>query len=484
MKRVALILSMLLTGCAVGPRYERPQAPGEGAGKPVAFVDPGVTKVATGPAEGQWWRLFRDPALDRLVRDALTYNTDVRQASANLRRARALLSESRTGRLPTTNLSAGYTRQRVGAEQLGTQGGASGGTGGITGFEFDYFTVGLDAAYEVDLFGRVSRSVEAARADAGAAAAALDGARVAVAAETARTYAQACSFAAQAEVARETARLQDRTLDLTRRLAEAGRGTRRDVDQAVVLAERARASVPTYEAERRSALYALATLTGRTPAEVDADASQCRTPPAVTTLIPVGDGAALLARRADVREAERTLAAETARIGVATAALFPSIKLMGSVSLGATDIDNLGKASSFNFSAGPLISWSFPNIGVARARIKQARASADASLAVFDGTVLTALKEVEQALARYAAAIEANGGLRRAEAAASSAARIAELRFNEGRDSFLQRLDAERDRATARGALAQSDADLAEAQVALFKALGGGWEGAGQPERR
>lgn len=485
MKRIALALSLsltsLLAGCAVGPNYRPPEM--SGTMKPGAFIDPGVTKVSTGPAEGQWWRLFRDPALDRLVQDALKYNTDVRQASANLRRARAVLSQARTGRLPTTDLSAGYSRRRIGAEQLGTQGG-QGAAGGATGFEFDFFTTGLDAAYEVDLFGRVSRSVEAARGDAAAERAALDGARVAVAAETARTYAQVCGFAAQADVARETARLQDRTLDLTRRLFDAGRGTRREVDQAVVLTEVARAKVPTFEAERRASLYALATLTGRPPAEIDADASQCLMPPGVVTLIPVGDGAALLARRPDVREAERRLAAETARIGVETAALFPSIRLLGSVSLGATDIDNVGKASSFNFSAGPLIRWSFPNIGVARARIKQARASAEASLAAFDGTVLTALKEVEQALARYSAAIEANAGLRRAEVAASSAAAIAELRFNEGRDSFLQRLDAERDRATARGALAQSNAEMAEAQVALFKALGGGWEGAVEPERR
>ncbi|HEX7855795.1 MAG TPA: TolC family protein [Sphingobium sp.] len=479
MKRFALglSLSLLLAGCAVGLNYKRPETPGGGP-KPGAFIDPGVTRVSTGPAEGQWWRLFNDPALDRLVLDALAHNTDVRQASANLRRARATLLEARAGRLPTTDLSAGYTRQRVSAEQLGLQGAS---TGGVTGYEFDFFTVGMDAAYEVDLFGRVSRSIEAARGDAAAAQAALDGARVSVAAETARTYAQACGYAAQAQVARETARLQDQTRDLTQRLLDAGRGTRRDLDQAVVLAENARAQVPVYEAERRAALYALATLTGRLPSEIDADASQCVTPPGVTTLIPVGDGAALLARRADVREAERTLAADTARVGVATAALFPSIKLLGSVSLGAQDAGNLGKSSSFNFSAGPLISWSFPNIAVARSRIKQARAGADVSLAAFDGAVLTALKEVEQALARYASAIDANASQRRAATAADSAASIAGLRFTEGRDSFLQRLDAERDRAQARAALAQSETTLAEAQVALFKALGGGWEGAPAP---
>ncbi|HEX7873454.1 MAG TPA: TolC family protein [Sphingobium sp.] len=481
MKRLALTLSLLLAGCAVGPDYKRPETPGGAPRAQGAFVDPGVTRVSTGPAEGQWWRLFRDPALDRLVLEALAHNTDVRVASANLRRSRAVLMQSRAGRLPTTSLSAGYTRQRVGAQQAGAQGAQ---LGAADGFEFDFFTVGMDAAYEVDLFGRVSRSVEAARGDAAAAAAALDGARVSVAAETARTYAQACGYAAQAEVARETARLQDQTRDLTQRLLDAGRGTRRDLDQAVVLAENARAQAPVFEAERRAALYALATLTGRPPAEIDADASQCSTPPGVTTLIPVGDGAALLARRADVRQAERTLAADTARIGVETAALFPSVKLMGSVSLGATDIKDIGSSSSFNFSAGPLISWSFPNIAVARSRIKQARAGADASLAAFDGTVLTALKEVEQALARYASAIEANASQRRAASAAESAASIAGLRFTEGRDSFLQRLDAERDRAQSRAALAESNMTLAEAQIALFKALGGGWEGAAEPQRQ
>ncbi|HEX7822102.1 MAG TPA: TolC family protein, partial [Sphingobium sp.] len=177
---LSLTMSALLAGCAVGPDYTRPATPG--TVMPGAFVDPGMTRIATGQAERQWWHLFRDPALDRLVQDALKYNTDVRQASANLRRARAQLMQARTGLLPTTDLSAGYTRQRVGAEQAGTSGISTGGAaGGATGFEFDFFTTGLDAAYEVDLFGRVSRSIEAARGDAAAAQAALDGARVAVA---------------------------------------------------------------------------------------------------------------------------------------------------------------------------------------------------------------------------------------------------------------------------------------------------------------
>ncbi|MCW4463025.1 TolC family protein [Sphingomonas sp. BT-65] len=478
MKRLitTLLAGSLLAGCAVGPNYARPETPPTTAG---AFVDPGITKVSPGEVEGEWWRLFNDPALDRLVVDALTHNTDIRQASANLKRARAILSEARGQRLPTTDVSASYTRQRTGAESA--QGGLP---PGVAAVESDFFRVGFDASYEIDLFGRVSRSIEAARRDTEAAQAALDGARVAIAAETARTYASACGFAAQAEVARETVRLQTRTLELTQRLVDAGRGTARDIDQARVLAENARAQVPAFEAERRAALYALATLTGRPPAELDTQASQCMTPPGVSALIPVGDGQALLARRPDVREAERRLAADTARVGVATASLYPSIQLLGSVSLGAQKIEDLGKTSSFNFSLGPLLSWSFPNITAARSQIRQAEAGAEGSLAAFDGAVLTALREVEQALARYSGEIERNVALRRADTAATNAARIAILRFDAGRDSLLQRIDAERDRANARASLAASNAALAEAQVALFKALGGGWEDAPAPVRR
>jgi NodT family efflux transporter outer membrane factor (OMF) lipoprotein len=472
----ASVALALLSGCAVGPNYHPPTPPA--TPETGAFIDPGMSKVSTAPAQGAWWHLFNDPALDRLIADALAHNTDIRQASANLKRARAVLSEAKVAQFPITGVSGRYTRSRVGADQSPFP-----YPPGVDAVTSDFFSAGFDASYEVDLFGRVSRSIEAARGDAEAQQAALDGARVSVAAETARTYAQACNNAAQADVARETARLQDETLDLTRRLFSAGRGTQRDVDQAVVLAEDARAQVPLFEAERRASLYALAVLTGHPPSEIDADASRCMTPPGVTTLIPVGDGAALLARRPDVRQAERTLAAETARIGVATTELFPSVTLAGAVSVGSRNFDRLGKSSAFSYSFGPLISWTFPNIGAAQAHIRQARASTQAALAAFDGTMLAALKEVEQALARYSGALESNVSAQRSEQAASDAANIAELRFKAGRDSFLQLLDADRDRASSRAALARSNAQLADAQVSLFKALGGGWEGAPEPQR-
>ena len=175
------------------------------------------------------------------------------------------------------------------------------------------------------------------------------------------------------------------------------------------------------------------------------------------------------------------LAADTARIGIATASLYPSITLLGSVSLGAPKVSNIGKGSSFGYSFGPLISWSFPNFAVARAQIRQARADSDASLAQFEGTVLTALRETEQALARYAAALEQNAALSRAAASAQNAADQTRQRFDSGRDNFLDVLVAEQNRADARQALAQSDTNVANLQVSLFKALGGGWENAPPP---
>ncbi|WP_336959655.1 efflux transporter outer membrane subunit [Sphingobium aquiterrae] len=464
-----MVSALALSACAVGPDYKPPASPppadatlGEAQGSAA------ITQAAL---PGQWWRLFEDPLLDGLVEKALAHNNDLRGASANLQRARALLNEAGAARLPTTDASAQATEQR--SRALGPQ----------PAFKTDFYSVGFDASYEIDLFGGVSRSIEAARGDVGAAQAALDAARVSIAAETARTYAVACGFGAQAAAARETVTLQGKTLDLTSRLLSGGRGTQRDVDQAVVLVEQAKAQIATFEAEQRAALYALAVLTGDPPARADRAVAACTVPPSVSVAIPVGDGQALLARRPDVRQAERTLAADTARIGVATAALYPSISLMGAISLGATSPSDIGTKDSLSYSIGPLISWNFPFSGAARARVRQNEAIAAGSLAAFDKAVLTALQETEQALARLKGALDREAALRRALDASESAAGIAERRFGAGADSFLQLLDAQRSRANARAALASAQSDRAEAQVALFKALGGGWEEAPAPTR-
>ncbi|HEX7849165.1 MAG TPA: TolC family protein, partial [Sphingomonas sp.] len=427
MTRVAILsalgLSALtLSACVVGPNYKKPA---DIAAPDATLRESAVSGVTPSPLPDKWWQLFDDANVDRLVEKALVNNTDLRVAAANLQRARAVLSEARAGRLPTGDASAQYQYERITAP---------------TGqkIDTDFFSTGYDASYEVDLFGGVTRSIQAARADAASAQAQVDAARVSVAAETARAYASACSFAAQAGVARETAQYQNNTLDLTRRLFDAGRGTQRDVDRAAVLVEQANAQVPALEAERRASLYALAVLTGDPPARVDAAAAACVRAPEVPQALPVGDGQALLARRPDVRAAERTLAGDVARVGVATADLYPSIRLLGSVSLGASKLGDIGKPQSLGFSFGPLISWNFPFNGAARARVHQAEATANGSLAKFDAAVLAALQETEQALARLGGAIEREAALKRAVTASDDAARLSRLRFDAGADSFLQ----------------------------------------------
>lgn len=479
-------LTLALTGCVVGPDYHKPA---DLSAPDLTLREGNVTGVTPTPLPDKWWRLFDDPNLDRLVELALTRNTDLRVAAANLQRARAVLDEARAGRLPTGEATAQASRTRVGSASLGGTGttgatGTGGQTGanqsgaatGASGYTTNYFAVGYDASYEIDLFGGVTQAIRAARADVQAAQAQVDAMRVSVAAETARAYASACSYAARAQVARDTARLQSGTLDLTRRLFDAGRGTRRDVDQAAVLVEQAAAQVPTLEGERRASLYALAVLTGAPPADLDAAAAQCVAVPTAAQPLPVGDGRALIARRPDIRAAERTLAGDVARVGVATADLYPSIKLLGSVNLSASRLGDIGKPSSFGFSIGPLISWNLPFNGAARARVRQAEATATGSLAKFDGVVLTALQETEQALARLGAAIEREAALQRAVAASDDAARLSRIRYDAGADNFLQLLDAERDRASNRAALAEASAGRADAQVSVFKALGGGWQ--------
>lgn len=464
--------ALLVTACAVGPKAPDAALPLQASGD---FIGSRNASVSTEAARDDWWRLYDDATLDGLIQQALTENNELEAAAANLRAVRASLSEARSGRFPTTTASAAYNRSQASTITNPAAGGAE-----LP--QVDTYDVGLDVAYEVDLFGRVESSIRAARADAAAAAAALEVVRITVAAETARAYADACSANAQITVAERTLDLQGRTVDLTQRLLDGGSGNGLDVARARAALEQTRAGLPPLRAARDGALYRLATLTGRTPGEASEAARACQAPPRLSQPIPVGDGAALLARRPDVRQAEARLAAAAARVNVATAGLFPSIRLGGSLGSTALDASDLGEDANFRFSVGPLISWSFPNVWAARARIKQADALSDAALATFDQTVLTALQETETALSAYANELDRRTALRTARDQAATAARLSRLRFDAGADSFLTVLDSERTLAGADAALAASEAQVVTYQIALFKALAGGWDQAPDPE--
>ncbi len=464
----AVCAAALLSACAVGPKAPEATLPPQASG---AFIGQQMTtQVSSTPARDDWWRLYDDPILDGLIAQALAQNNDLEAAAANLRLVRASLAETRSARLPSTAIGAAAQRGRQPAYTT-TPGVGPDQSGPIA----ETYDVGLDVAYEIDLFGRVGSAIRAARADADAAQAALEVVQVSVAAETARAYADSCSAGAQIAVAERTVALQQETADLTLRLLEGGRGTGLDTARADAALQSTRASLPPLRAQRDAALYRLATLTGVTPAEAGQAARTCARPPQLAQPIPVGDGASLLARRPDVRQAERRLAAAAARVNVATASLYPSITLGGSLGATAFDSSALGDDAAMRFSVGPLISWSFPNIAATRARIRQAEAGTDIALAQFDQTVLVALQETETALSAYANELDRRAALTTARDRAADAERLSRLRFDAGADSFLTLLDAQRTLAQADAALAASEAAVSNHQISLFKALAGGW---------
>lgn len=457
---IAAASSLALAACATGPDFVGTPVPPTAAGPFLSAGDPALVSAA--PADEHWWRLYDDPVLDRLVADALGANTDIRVAVARLARARASLREVRGDREPQILVGASG------------QYGRPGGGGTPLGREDVQLGAGLEIAYEVDLFGRVSRNIEAARGDVAASAADADSVRVAIVAETARAYAEAASAAERIAVAERIVALLDQSLELTRRRHSVGLANGLDTARIAALRDQRRAEVPTLAAQRQAALFRLATLSGRTPAELPPEAGARRSTLRLDRPIPVGDGAALLARRPDVRAAERRLASATARIGVATADLYPRITLGGSVGAGGTGLGNL-LGNPLGWLVGPLLNWT-ANRSAARARVAGAEADSQAALATFDGAVLTALEETETALSNYARGLERRAALRDARDQAEAAARITRARQREGQIDSLELLDSERTAADSEASLAAAEASIANAQVDLFRALGGGWQ--------
>jgi multidrug efflux system outer membrane protein len=459
-------------GCAVGPEYRPPTAPA-GADAPLVSLDP--AREASAQPPDAWWRLYDDETLDRLVERALAANADLAVAEANLGAARASLEAARNGRYPQTGIELGaiHGRDAVTDEILEV-----GGHGPQTIWAYDDI---LDVSYELDLFGRVRRSIEASRADAQAAIAARDSVKITIAAEATRAYAAVCALGEQIAVARRSVDLVGRQAGILDQRLQAGAGTQFDLVRAQALIAQTRAAIPPLEGQRRAALFQLAALTGRTPVQAPVEVEACVTPPRLKALIPVGDGAGLLRRRPDVRLAERRLAASTARIGVATADLYPRITLTGLYGGVAADLGDLVSSPGLTWGVGPKISWSFPNQAGVRARIHYARAGADAALAGFDSAVLQALKETEQALATYGAELDHRQALAEAQEKARTALTMAGGQFGAGSVSTLDLLTSQQAVIVADAAVAASDGALAQDQIAVFKALGGGWQGAGQP---
>ena len=456
---LAVVASVLLSACASGPDFHSPAVPDTAT---TAFTTPWPASDA--PVSAHWWKLYNDEALNTLIQQALAANTDLRVAEANLLEASARFRESRSQYVPSTTANAGasYGRdQRVwsGPDRAPTQWSYSGG---------------MDIAYEVDLFGRVRRDVQAAHADRDAIEAARDAARLAVVAETTRAYVDACGLGQSLHIAEQAVAIADKQLQLTQQRQTAGAATQLDVARAAADLAATTSTLSPLSADRQSRLLELAALLAETPANIPAAARDCAQIPTLLSSIPVGDGAALLRRRPDVRAAEYRLKADTARIGVAIASLYPQITLGASASYFRND--TLPSNEHWSFSIGPLLSWHFPNQLAARAQIRQAEARSAATLAEFDGTVLTALKEVEQALTHYQATLQQQATLADAQRYASTAYTLARQRHAAGAATFIEVLDAQRTLIEAQRSSVAAARQLGTQGVAVFRALGGGWE--------
>jgi NodT family efflux transporter outer membrane factor (OMF) lipoprotein len=465
-RTIALILATAgLSACATaGPDYSRPSH--SVATTPTAtgaFVSAGA---GTSQAElpDHWWRLYADPKLDALVDQALAANTDLRVADANLRRADAVVREAKAGRTISTSVTGDLGIAGTGADVAGPTS----------------YDIGLSASYPLDLRGKISRAIEAAQAGAEATAAARDAVRIAVAAATTKAYIDVCAANYRLGVNQRVVELQRRTLTATQRLQKGGRGTAFDVSRAQAAVDQSAANLPHFLGERQAALYLLATLGGKPPADYPRDIADCPSIPTLSQAMPVGDGAALIRRRPDIRAAERTIAADTAIIGVATADLYPSVSIGGSIGWGGL-VRDADSRSSFGFSLGPLLSWSFPNRPVVKARIAEAGAQVEADVATFDSIVLEALRQTETSLETYRRSGEAAAALSKARDSAALSADQANRLFRFGRSDFLSLLEAQRNLASAEAAHAEARAQLADNQIAVFVALGGGWASSPEP---
>ncbi|MBB3257474.1 NodT family efflux transporter outer membrane factor (OMF) lipoprotein [Paraburkholderia bannensis] len=460
-------LALALGACiTLGPNYKLPQEAAVNAPLaqgPIEGADKAPVSQQNVPAN--WWQLYDDPTLNELVQDALASNTNLRVAAANLERSRAVVAVANAQGGFSGSATAGAQRAQVSGEQY---------------LLFEKVPVanlgdlGVNVSYEFDLFGKLKRGVEAARADDEAVEAAADLARISVVADVVQAYVESCSAAEELAIAQESLKLQQQRVALTKRLRDAGRGNQPDVTRGQTQVQTLAADIPRFEGRRRVAQYQLAMLLARAPKDLPPAALACNRLPRLKQPIPVGDGAALLRRRPDVREAERQLAASTARIGVAIAEMYPDVSFGAGVgTVGLTG--DLFSAKTNAWSFGPLISWTFPANGQ-RARVRGAQAATSEALAHFDGVVLNALRETESSLATYAADDQRADALRTAYASAKQSADETHRLYSAGRESFLSDLDATRTLTSAHSQVAAAESQVALDQVKLFLALGGGWE--------
>lgn len=453
-----------LAGCTVGPDYHLPAKAAINSATAQGPLAKGNAVVAAQDLPARWWHLYDDPVLDTLEEQALAGSTDLRIAMTNLARAQALTAAAAHANEPEFSVDAAAQRARLSGEAY------------LQPTSLPVYNLangGAQMSYQFDLFGRFRRGVELARADQQATAALVDAAKVTIAAEVARAYVEVCGAHAYGAIAEEQVAVQERILAVQERMLKEGKGSALEVSTAQTRFAEARARLPLDEIHAKAALYRLAFLLGRAPSDYPREAEACHSVPQLTRALPVGDGAALLARRPDVRAAERQLAAATAQIGVATADLYPRFGFAAGGGITGFLKDVVAAAAS-RWGIGALVQWNFPN-SAARAKVRVARIDASAALARFDGTVLAALREVETAANTYAQNHDRLLLLTQARESSSTTARQIERLRQAGRAPALADLGGQDAELATRAREQGAREVLAQDQITLFLALGGGW---------
>jgi NodT family efflux transporter outer membrane factor (OMF) lipoprotein len=462
-----LLATALLSGCSVGPDYRPKSAAALGVPDVWSVTAPPTSEDLT-----RWWRKFDDPVLGQLVEQAAAANLDVAQAVARLRQAREALVVSQSGLLPSISGSAGYSR----TEPL------RGGDGTVTttgGGGRSNFSLGLDASYQVDLFGGVRRGVEASRAQYEAAGFDFTTMLVSVESEVARNYVLARAYQAQLENATASLAILDDNLEIAGFRVQAGLVSSVDAEQARASRAQTAAAIPPIEQQYNAAVSRIGVLTGQAPGALKQLLAPVRPIPRGPNSVGAGIPANVLRQRPDVRAAERNLAAATAQIGVAKAQLFPAMNIIGSLDTGA-----LSPSGLFGTITGSLFSGltqAIFNGGRLNAQVRSSRAAADGAFAAYKSSVLTALEDVVNAIVAQQAAQERERQFAIAYDAANNSAILARSQYRAGLTDFTTLNTQEAALISARNGLVQARSDKATALIALYAALGGGWDSAVTP---
>lgn len=454
-----LFILCTLASCNVGPKFVKPQPK-----MPADFASRADAARAA-EVDATWWRKLNDSTLNDLVALADTQNKDLSAARSRLLEARALWRESRFNYAPTVTFGSTYDSVRNGATSFS----------GLRTRDYELYRTGFDADWELDFFGRIRNSVKAAKANSSAMDANLHDLLISLQAEIAINYLELRGAQAQLTVANENAGNQSDALHIAEASLKGGRGTQLDVARANALWNTTLAQIPTHQENIAKSIHRIAVLCGQNPSELRLRLQSSKRQPVAPARIGIVKPEELLRRRPDIRVAEEILAAETARIGVAVADLFPRVTFSGRIDIQASTLSSLTGRNSDGFTLGPRITWAAFNLGRVRQQIAAAGRRADTALARYEQTVLLALEEAENALTSYDRERVRLHHLEVSATSAREAATLARKRYQDGIADFLTVLDAERVALGAQNDIALSRTRVATAWVRIYKAMGGGW---------